>query len=96
MEWTMISRLDPEYAKKRGELSMNTVFDESAINFVEMRSWERISMMPLKTPGYLHRLSPGYDTEDWDLIIEDKQLAAVPSMVREAEEIERNLRSLKI
>ncbi len=94
-EWSMVSRLDAEYAKKRGALQQS-VFDETAINFVSMRVWERISMLPLKTPNYQFRLSAGYDTEEWDLVIGDSNLAPIPKLSREADQMERSLRALHI
>lgn len=94
-EWSMVSRLDAEYAKKRGALQQS-VFDETAINFVTLKVWERVSMLPLKSPDYQYKLCAGYDTEEWGLIIKDEQLAPVPKLTREADQFERSLRALNI
>lgn len=93
-EWGTVTRLDPEYAKRRGKL-MQSVFDESAVTFFPLRIAERSASYQLKTGPFLYKVDGGYDTDDWELILEDESLAKVPDITREADHTERMLRALK-
>lgn len=94
MEWSNVTRIDPEYAKKRGKLQQS-VFDESAVTFFPLNIAERAASYPLKTGPYLYKVDGGYDTEDWELIL-DEELAKVPQISREVDHVERKLRALKL
>lgn len=95
MEWSTVTRLDPEYAKKRGKLQQS-VFDESAVSFFTINLAERAASYPLRTGPFLYKVDGGYDTEDWELVLEDEGLARVPSIAKEADHFERKLRALRL
>jgi len=92
-EWTTVSRLDPGYARRRGK-EMQSAFDESAVSFVNMHVPDRAVELPAKTPDFLYHLATGYDTEEWDMIIEDDILANLPKWNQEWRQLERKLQAL--
>ncbi|MBI1756443.1 MAG: tetratricopeptide repeat protein [Fimbriimonas ginsengisoli] len=95
-EWSKIAKIDPEYAKKRGELTKDTVFDESCVNFVSMKVWERAHGLPPKTHGFKFVTAPSYAAEEWNLMVPREDLAGVQQLERESREVERAIRALVI
>jgi tetratricopeptide (TPR) repeat protein len=95
VEWATVTRLDPAYARRRGK-AQQTEFDDSAIKFATMNILDRAAQVPTRTADFTFSLSPGYDTEDWAVMIEDEQMKEVPELNREAWEVERKLQSLRV
>jgi superkiller protein 3 len=95
VEWTLVSHIDPEYAARRGEL-MRSAFDETSLSYAPIRISDRMFGFPLITANYRYRVAPGYDADNWNLMIEDEELAEVPELAREVSFIERNLRGLHV
>jgi len=94
-EWALVTKIDPSYARKR-EKVMQTEFDESAIKYAELNILERADRVPARTADYLYRLSPGYDTEEWAVIIDDKNLSDVPNLMVRSRQLERTIKALRI
>jgi tetratricopeptide (TPR) repeat protein len=92
-EWSRVSQLDPEYARRRGHL-MQTVFDEAAVQFVSMKVAERLNKHPLPTASFVYKLAPSYDVDRWEVVISDAELKSVPAWSQEADRLERNLKAL--
>lgn len=93
-EWSMVSNLDAEYAKRRGHL-MQTVFDEAAVQFVSLKVSERVSRHPFLTADYAYRLAPSYDADSWEYMLRDEDLKQVPKWTSEADRLGRALKALK-
>ena len=93
-EWSSVSTLDAEYAKRRGHL-MQTVFDEAAVQFVSLKVSERVSRHPFLTADYAYRLAPSYDADAWEYMLRDDELKPVPGMAAEADRLGRALKALK-
>lgn len=93
-EWSMVSNLDAEYAKRRGHL-MQTVFDEAAVQFVSLKVSDRVSRHPFLTADYAYRLAPSYDADQWELMLRDDDLKQVPQWSAEADRLGRALKALK-
>lgn len=92
-EWTLVTRLDPNYARRRGK-SQQSEFDETVVEFVPIDTAARAMPVPVKTADYLSRYVFGYGLDDWHLVLSDPALAAVPEMARQARHLERQLNSL--
>jgi tetratricopeptide (TPR) repeat protein len=95
MEWQTVSRLDPAYVKRRGS-AVQKEYDETAVTFVDINIPERAIQLPARTADFLYQLSPGYDTDEWDIMVTDKSLDKVPEYIRDARRIERNLQALQL
>jgi len=93
-EWGHVSRLDPGYARRRGQ-KQQTEFDETQVNFVALDPIERALSLPPKTPDYQAQYAFSYDLDDWELIISNPALAPLPQQLRQARQLERaaNLQS---
>ncbi len=87
-EWGHVSRLDPGYARRRGQ-KQQTEFDETQVNFVALNSRERALSLPPKTPDYQAQYAFSYDLDDWELIISNPLLAPLPQQIRQARQLER-------
>ncbi len=87
-EWGHVSRLDPGYARRRGQ-KQQTEFDETQVNFVALNSRERALSLPPKSPDYLAQYAFSYDLDDWELIISNPALAPLPQLLRQARQLER-------
>ncbi len=87
-EWGHVSRLDPGYARRRGQ-KQQTEFDETQVNFVALSPRERALSLPPKTPDYQAQYAFSYDLDDWDLIISNPALAPLPQQLRQARQLER-------
>lgn len=92
-EWTMVTKLDPHYARRRGK-SQQSEFDETVVEFVPIDTAARAMAVPVQTPDYLSRYVFGYDLDEWVLVLSDPTLAAVPEMIRQSHHLERLLNSL--
>jgi tetratricopeptide (TPR) repeat protein len=87
-EWSMVTKLDPSYAKRRGK-ALQSEFDDSAIDFIPVNTSERAMSHTPRTPGYLSRYAYGYDTNQWVLMIEDPELAELAELSKEVRNLER-------
>ena len=87
-EWRTVTRINPEYARRRGQ-KMQTAFDESQVDFVRLHPAERALYPPLRTPDYLAQFVFGYDIDEWETLASHPVLASVPTLVREAHQLER-------
>jgi len=92
-EWAMVSKLDPAYARKRGDRQQSE-FDDSQIALVSLSVPARAVSLPAKTGPYLPRFLAGYDTEEWDLILSDPALVRLSEMRRELRRLDRDLGAL--
>jgi len=95
MEWGMVSKLDPGYARRR-EKTMQSEFDESAIKFAQLEILHRADRVAPATADFVYQLSPGYDTEEWSVIIDDDDLINVPDWSQRSRHFERRLKALRI
>lgn len=93
VEWTMVTRIDPDYARRRGK-SQQTEFDDTMIAYIPIDVAVRAMPLPAKTAGYLTRYVPSYDIEEMDLVIGEENLQSIPEMTREAHRLERLIHSL--
>lgn len=91
--WAMVSKLDPAYARKRGDRQQSE-FDDSQIALVPFSVPARAVSLPAKTGPYLPRFVAGYDTDEWDLILSDPALVRLSGMRRELRRLDRDLASL--
>ncbi len=89
-EWGLVSKIDPAYANRRGK-RLQSEYDDSQIAFVPFSVPERALPIPPKTAGYLPRYVPGYGTEEWDLILNDPQLAKLSDLRLELRSVDRAL-----
>ncbi len=87
-EWGHVSRLDPGYARRRGQ-KQQTEFDETQVNFVALNPRERALSVPPKTPDYQAQYAFSYDLDEWELIISNPALAPLPQQLRQARQLER-------
>ncbi len=92
-EWGLVSRLDPNYARRR-EKNLKSEFDDSNVDYVPLDPIARAMAVPVKTPDYLFQYAPGYDTDEWDLMIDDPALAPVPQLIQESRQLERTQNAL--
>ncbi len=92
-EWALVSRLDPDYARRRGEL-LTTAFDESAVEFIPLKGTDRVTPFAARTASCLPRLATGYATERWELILSDDKLAKVQKQQEELARAQRQLHAL--
>ncbi|HEX5322772.1 MAG TPA: tetratricopeptide repeat protein, partial [Capsulimonadaceae bacterium] len=94
-EWRAVTRLDPEYAKRRAK-KQQSEYDDSAVQYIPMYTTERALPCALHTAGLLFRFLPGYSAETWEVMVDDPHLAEVPAMRAEFARVERTLRALKL
>ena len=92
-EWGMVSQIDPAYARRRGKRQQSE-FDDTQIALVSFSVPERAAPIPPKTAGYLPRFLAGYDTEEWDLMLNDPSLIRLAEMRREAKKLDRDVNAL--
>lgn len=92
-EWTMVTKLDPAYARKRGTRQQSE-FDDSQIALIPLSVPARAASLPAKTGPYLPRYLAGYDTEEWDLILSDPRLVRLSEMRREMRRLDRDFAAL--
>ena len=95
VEWATVTKLDPAYVRRRGS-AVQKEYDETAVTFVDIIISERAIQLPARTSDFLYQLSPGYDTDEWDVVVSDKSLEQVPEYIRDARRIERNLQALQL
>lgn len=93
-EWTLVTKLDSNYARRRGA-AQQSEFDETVVEYVPIDTAARALPNPVKTPDYLFRYVFGYDLDDWNLILGDPALAAIPDLARQARRLERQLNALQ-
>ncbi len=89
-EWGLVSKLDPAYANRRGK-RLQSEYDDSQIAFVPFSVPDRAAPIAPKTAGFLPRYVPGYDTEEWDLILSDPALSRLSDLRRELRHVDRAL-----
>ena len=89
-EWGLVSKLDPAYANRRGK-RLQSEYDDSQIAFVPFSVPDRAAPIAPKTAGFLPRFVPGYDTDEWDLILSDPVLSRLSDMRRELRHVDRTL-----
>jgi len=89
-EWGLVSKIDPAYANRRGK-RLQSEYDDSQIALVPFSVPERAMPIPPKTAGYLPRYVAGYDTEEWDLILNDPALAKLSDLRLELRPVDRAL-----
>ncbi len=89
-EWGLVSQIDPAYARRRGKRQQSE-FDDSQISMVPFSVTDRAAPIPPKTGPYLPRYLAGYDTEEWDLVLNDPALVRLSEMRREMKSLERDV-----
>ena len=92
-EWANVTRLDPQYANRRGT-AIQREFDDSQVDYVPLNVPDRAIRMPLKTADYLPRFLWGYDVGEWEIIVSDPALAALPEQLRALRALERDQRAI--
>ncbi len=92
-EWGLVSQIDPAYARRRGKRQQSE-FDDSQIALVPFSVPERAASIPPKTGPYLPRYLAGYDTEEWDLILNDPALARLSELRRELRRLDRDVNAM--
>ncbi len=91
--WATVSKLDPAYARKRGDRQQSE-FDDSQLALVPFSVPARAVSLPARTGPYLPRFLAGYDTEEWDLILSDPAFVRLSEMRRELRRLDRDLAAL--
>ncbi|BDI32301.1 hypothetical protein CCAX7_43520 [Capsulimonas corticalis] len=94
-EWAIVSKIDPNYARKR-EKKQQSEFDDSAVGFVSLNLLDRVATIKPRTADYVYQLSPGYDTDSWDLMIDDAAMKDIPELNRQSRQLERSLQALTL
>ncbi len=89
-EWGLVSKIDPAYANRRGK-RLQSEYDDSQIAFVPFSVPDRAAPIAPKTAGFLPRYVPGYDTEEWDLILSDPALSRLSDLRRDLRQVDRTL-----
>ncbi len=89
-EWGHVSKIDPAYANRRGK-RLQSEYDDSQIAFVPFSVPGRALPIPPKTAGFLPRYVAGYDTEEWDLILNDPALTRLSDLRLELRPVDRAL-----
>ena len=89
-EWGLVSKIDPAYANRRGK-RLQSEYDDSQIALVPFSVPERAMPIPPKTAGYLPNYVAGYDTEEWDLILNNPALAKLSALRVELHSVDRAL-----
>ena len=92
-EWGLVSQIDPAYARRRGKRQQSE-FDDSQIALVPFSVPERAASIRPRTSPYLPRFLAGYDTEEWDLILNDPNLVRLSEMRRELRRLDRDVNAL--
>ncbi|MEO7718097.1 MAG: tetratricopeptide repeat protein [Capsulimonas sp.] len=94
-EWAIVSKLDPNYARKR-EKQQQSEFDDTAVTFVSLNLIERAATIKPRTADYVYQLAAGYDTDRWSLMISDDALKDIPELDRQSRQLERSLQALSL
>ncbi|MGI4789180.1 MAG: tetratricopeptide repeat protein [Janthinobacterium lividum] len=89
-EWGQVSKIDPAYANRRGK-RIQSEYDDSQIALVPFSVPDCAVPIPPKTAAYLPHYLPGYDTEEWDLILTDPALTRLSELRRELRRLDRSL-----
>ena len=89
-EWGLVSKIDPAYANRRGK-RLQSEYDDSQIAFVPFSVPDRAAPIAPKTASFLPHFVPGYDTDDWDLILSDPALSRLSDLRRELRHVDRTL-----
>ncbi len=89
-EWGLVSKIDPAYANRRGK-RLQSEYDDSQIAFVPFSVPDRAAPVAPKTAGFLPRYVPGYDTDEWNLILSDPALSRLSDLRRELRHVDRTL-----
>jgi tetratricopeptide (TPR) repeat protein len=92
-EWTLVTRIDPAYARRRGK-TQQSEYDDTMIAFVPIDIAVRAIALPAKTSDYLTRYVHSYDVDEWVLIFRETLLESLPALIRESRRLERLLNSL--
>lgn len=92
-EWAMVTKLDPNYARRRGK-SQQSEFDETVVEYIPIDTAARAMPPPIRTPDYLSRYVFGYGLDEWELILSDSALTAIPEMIRQLHHLERQINAL--
>ena len=89
-EWGLVSQINPAYASRRGK-KMQSEFDDTQIAFMQFTAADRAVPISPKTGPYLPRFLAGYDTDEWDLILNDPGLVRLQQMQRDVRRLERDV-----
>ena len=89
-EWGLVSKIDPAYANRRGK-RLQSEYDDSQIAFVPFSVPDRAAPIAPKTASFLPCFVPGYDTDEWDLILSDPALSRLSDLRRELRQVDRAL-----
>ncbi len=92
-EWTAVSRIDPAYARRRGQRQQSE-YDDTMIAFMPIDVAARATALPARTADYLARYVPSYDVDEWSLILTEPELGSLPEMIRQSRHLERLVNSL--
>jgi hypothetical protein len=92
-EWSLVTQLDPAYAKRRGK-KQESEFDDAIIEYVPLNTNERAVYIEPHTSGFLYRYLPGYDTDKWLVIPPSSELDSVPLYNTQIAKLTRQLRAL--
>ena len=92
-EWTVVTKLDPAYARRRGTRQQSE-FDDSHLALVPLSVPARAVPLAARTGPYLPGFMAGYDAEEWDLILSDPALLRLSEMRREMRRLDRDLAAL--
>ena len=92
-EWGLVSQINPAYASRRGK-KMQSEFDDTQIALMPFTVADRAVPIPPKTGPYLPRFLAGYDTEEWDLLLNDTALIRLKEMHRDVRRLERDVAAL--
>ncbi len=92
-EWGLVSQINPAYASRRGK-KMQSEFDDTQIALMPFTVADRAVPIAPKTGPYLPRFLAGYDTDEWDLLLNDPALVRLQEMHRDVRRLERDVAAL--
>ncbi len=94
-EWTEVTRVNAQYARRRGTKQQKE-FDDTSIDYMPIYISERALYTQPKIPDYLAPYVPGYATAHYELMINDENLSKLETLKNQQSKIDRSIRSLKL
>lgn len=88
VEWTRVSALDPNYARRRGSIETAT-YDDTQMAFLPFNWRQHIFRIAPLTAPPRYRLMLGYNKRPWWLEIKDEDVVLLSDLERDVEHWER-------
>jgi hypothetical protein len=94
-EWKNVAHLSADYFKTRSS-KQQSEYDESAVDYVPMTVTERAVHSAPSTGEFMFATLPGFSVDNWEHLVSDPDLAAIPTLQEQHARVSRSLRALKI